>query len=154
MKKLTLEIRPGKGFGELNFTATDQQVLEYLGDPDTTEVVDDEEDSMSTILWDYVDAGFSLFFEGEQTARLSTCETDNADTVLFGKKIFDLSEDEIIELMKEKGYKNIDTDNEIWGEKRISFDDALIDFYFKNDRLISINWGVVINEKGEVEWYN
>lgn len=153
MKKITLEIRPGKGFGELNFTDTDQQVVELLGEPDTTEVVDDEEDSMSTILWDYVDQGFSLFFEGESTARLSTCETDNDKTMLFGKKIFDLSEDEIIELMKGHGYHNIDQDKEIWGEKRVSFDDALIDFYFKNDTLISVNWGVVINEKGEVEWY-
>ncbi|MCF8331572.1 MAG: hypothetical protein K9H84_03885 [Bacteroidales bacterium] len=153
MKKLTLEIRPGKGFGELDFTASDQQVLDYLGDPDTTEVVDDEEDSMSTILWDYIDKGFSLFFEGDNTARFAACETDNPETSLFGQKIFELTEDEIIDLMKENNYKNIDTDNEIWGERRVSFDDALIDFYFKNDRLISVNWGVVINEKGEVEWY-
>lgn len=154
MKKLTLEIRPGKGFGELEFTASDKQVLEHLGDPDTTEVVDDEEDSMSTILWDYIDNGFSLFFEGDNTARFAACETDNPETKLFGQKIFELTEDEIIDLMKENNYKNIDTDDEIWGERRVSFDDALIDFYFKNERLISVNWGVVVNEKGEVEWYN
>lgn len=153
MKKLTLEVRPGKGFGELDFTASDQQVLDFLGEPDATEMVDDDEDRMNTILWDYVEQGFSLFFEGAQTTRLSTCETDNPETTLFGYRIFEMFEDEIIEMMKDQGYKNIDSDNEIWGEKRVSFDDALIDFYFKNDRLLSINWGVMLNEKGEVEWY-
>ena len=154
MKNMKLEIHPQKGFGDLDFAITDQQIIEKLGDPDATEVVDDDQESISTILWDYIDTGFSLFLEGDQKARLSACETDNPDTTLFGEQIFDMSEDEIINLMKENHFQNIDIDDEIWGERRVSFDDALIDFYFKNDRLVSVNWGVVINEKGEVEWYN
>ncbi|MFO8086523.1 MAG: hypothetical protein R6T91_01790 [Bacteroidales bacterium] len=154
MKKLKLEIRPGKGFGELEFGSTDQQILDMLGDPDTTEVVDDDEDSHGTILWDYIDQGYSLFLEGEETARLAACETDHPEIVLFDQKVFELQEDEIIDLMKSHGYDAIDSDDEIWGERRISFDDALIDFYFKANRLISVNWGVVLNDKGEIEWYN
>ncbi|MFW6020141.1 MAG: hypothetical protein ACOCPM_06120 [Bacteroidales bacterium] len=154
MKKMKLEIHPHKGFGDLEFASTDQQIIERLGDPDSTEMVDDDQESINTILWDYIEPGFSLFLEGDHTARLSACETDNPETTLYGKKVFEMSEEEIIDLMKEHDFEKIDVDDEIWGERRVSFDDALIDFYFKNERLISINWGVVINEKGEVEWYN
>ncbi|MFO8053948.1 MAG: hypothetical protein R6U19_02140 [Bacteroidales bacterium] len=154
MKKITLEIKPKIGFGELDFSATDQQVLSKLGDPDSTEIMEEEVEAFNVLLWDYNDMGLSLFFEGDETARLSACEIDNPDVTLYGKKIFEATEKEIIDLMKANNFSQMNIENEMWEEKRVSFDDALIDFYFKNDRLVSVNWGVVINEKGEVEWYN
>ncbi len=154
MKQIKLEIRPKEGLGDLDFTATDQEVIARMGEPDDTEVVDDGEDAPNILLWDYEEPGVYLFFEGESVARLTACETDNPESKLFGKKIFDMSREEIISLMESQGFVNQDTEYEESGEMRASFDDALIDFYFKNDRLISVNWGVVINEKGEVEWYD
>lgn len=157
MNTLTLTIRPGEGFGELDFTATDKQVMDFLGEPDSTEMIEEEEEGegqMNTVIWAYHEGNFSLFLEGNQIPRLSTCETDNPETLLFGQRIFDMPENEIIDLMKERGYKNMDINNELWDERQVSFDDALIDFYFKNDCLLSVNWGVVINENGEVEWYH
>jgi hypothetical protein len=34
---------------------------------------------------------------------------------------------------------------------RLSFEDALIDFFFDGEELLAINWGVVVNEAGEIE---
>lgn len=154
MKSIKLEIRPKEGFGEINFTATDQEVIARMGEPDDTEVVDDEEDAPSVLLWDYEQPRVYFFFEGESVSRLTACETDNPEARLFGKKVFDMSRQEISALMKSHDFVNQETDYEDGGEVRVSFDDALVDFYFKNDRLVSVNWGVVINEKGDVEWYD
>ena len=53
---------------------------------------------------------------------------------------------EIIDLMMANGFEEIDEDEEEWGEKRISFDEALIDFYFESDELVTVNWGVFFDE--------
>lgn len=85
---------------------------------------------------------------------LSCFETDNRETVLFGKKIFDMDEKQIIDLMKNEGLTQIDQEEEEWGEKRISFDEGLIDFYFQDGKLVTVNWGVFVNEDGEIEEFD
>ena len=40
---------------------------------------------------------------------------------------------------------------EEWGENRVTFEDGMIDFFFDNGRLMSVNWGVLVNDKGEIE---
>lgn len=61
----------------------------------------------------------------------------------FQKKIFDLSEQELIELMKQHQFTLSDSEIQEWGEKRLSFDEAGLDCYFERQRLSSINFGVV-----------
>jgi hypothetical protein len=82
---------------------------------------------------------------------VSCVETDHPGCTLFGKKVFDLPEKEVIELMKEKGYEVAETEIDETGEKRISYDDALIDFFYNEGELTAVNWGVLVNEKGEIE---
>ena len=55
-----------------------------------------------------------------------------------------LTEQELKKLMTEKGFKELDEEKEQWGEKRISFDDADIDFYFENGKLISVNYSLPV----------
>jgi len=43
----------------------------------------------------------------------------------------------------------VDEDTEEWGEKRLSFDEALIDFYFENEEMVTVNWGVFFEEFDE-----
>lgn len=78
---------------------------------------------------------------------------DNPEISLFGEKVFELSENEIIDLMKKNGYNDIDTDIEENGEKRLSFEDGMIDFFFDDDSLLAVNWGVLVNDQGEIEEY-
>jgi hypothetical protein len=42
--------------------------------------------------------------------------------------------------MKENGFNDFYQEDEEWGEKLLSFEDALIDFYFEEDKLVSVNW--------------
>ena len=47
---------------------------------------------------------------------------------------------------KKKGVTNFETEVHEWGEKRLSFDELNIDFYFEKNSLSSINYGKPENE--------
>lgn len=150
MKKLTFEIKPKVGLGELDFGITMEQLIEVIGKPEEVEDLADEDDFNTTIL-NYWEMGLTAYYEGTDNSVLSCFETDNRNSTLFGKPVFNMKEQEILDLMKANGFKEIDSDTEEWGEKRISYDDAMLDFYFNEGQLLSINWGVLVNENGEIE---
>jgi hypothetical protein len=146
MKTLKMEIKLLEGIDDLEFGATSEEVVNYLGNPNEVEELDEGEEEFKTLIWSYDEVGFTLFFDGEDPKLFSCIETDNRDVTLFGKKIFEMKSQEIIDLMFANGFEEIDEDEEEWGEKRISFDEALIDFYFESDELVTVNWGVFFDE--------
>lgn len=155
MKTLKLEIGLLEGLDELKFGDSPETVKNILGEPVEVEDIGEEVDEdLDTILWSYDELGLTVFFEGKNKHVLSCFETDNESTTLFDKKLFSLGEKEIIALMKENGLTMMDVEEEEWGEKRVSFDEALIDFYFQNDKLVTVNWGVFVNEDGEIEEFD
>lgn len=146
MKALTLDIKPQDGLGALKFGMTTTQAIELIGKPDDEELLDyDELDD--TLIYHYDEQDISLFFEGEGDKKiLVNIETDNPDATMYGKKIFALTKDQIIVMMKEKGYEDIDTevhedDHEYPDENRVSFDEAMTDFFFEGDILTAVSWG-------------
>lgn len=144
MKDLTLEIKPLEGFGELEFGMTPEEVFEYLGQADEDEIFEDEEMG-DTKVFHFWDKSISAFFDDPDDPALTNLETDNPDVTLFGKRIFAMKEKEIIKLMKDNGFTDIDEedmeDEEFENEKRVSFDDAMIDFFFEDEVLTAISWG-------------
>ncbi|WP_137305728.1 hypothetical protein [Lentimicrobium saccharophilum] len=150
-----MEILLLEGLNELKFGDSPQTVENTLGKPLEVENLGDEADEdLDTILWNYDKEGLTVFFEGKNNHVLSCFETDNEEVTLFGKKIFGLNEQEITALMKENGLSQIDSDEEEWGERRVSFDEGLIDFYFQDGKLVTVNWGVFVNEDGEIEEFD
>jgi hypothetical protein len=61
--------------------------------------------------------------------------------MLFGVKIFNYSEKDVIDIFKKNGFPLTDSEVHEWGEKRISFDDAMVDIYFEKGKMRSINFG-------------
>lgn len=158
MEKLNMEILLLEGLNDLKFGDTQATVEKTLGKPQETKKLSDEgeelDDELDTILWEYDNEGLTVFFEGKNNHVLSCFETDNAEAILFGKKVFEMNEQEVVQLMKENGLTQIDKEEEEWGETRVSFDEGLIDFYFQDNELITVNWGVFVNEDGEIEEFD
>jgi hypothetical protein len=151
MKKLTLDIQPKSGLGEVKFGEPMEHLVEYLGNPEDIEELEDA-DEFPTVVLHYWDKKITIFLEGIEKQVISCIEVDNDQCILFGKWAFNLNEKEIKSLMIEKGYSVIDEAMEEWGEKRLTFEDGLIDFFFDKDgKLVSVNWGVLVNDKGEIE---
>ncbi|MFW5757663.1 MAG: hypothetical protein ACOCYO_03180 [Bacteroidota bacterium] len=151
--KTTQEIKPLIGFGDLKFGARQSEAENYMGEPEEIEDLPGEEGESDAEVWNYWEQGHTVFFEKDHDNRFTCVETDNDHTILFGQKVFDLNEKQIVELMNKKGFDDIDAEDEQWGERRVSFNDAVMDFYFENDKLITVSWGVMIDlNSDQAQW--
>lgn len=140
----THAIRLQSGFGELIFGASCEEAELKFGLPTETEVLEGPDQSQ-TLVWHYWDAGFSLFFDRQEQDRFSCVEIDaGMNPLLWDQPLQGISEQDLKSLFLRNGFFDIDEERHEWGEKRISFDDAMADFYFENGKLISINFGVLL----------
>lgn len=132
---MTLDIHIKQGIGDIKFQMPIDDVIAILGETPEVETIDNAVDETTTVLR-YTN-GMTLFFEGDNQ-NLTCIDISNPDITLFGKKIFDLTEKEIVNLMVENKYFEQDVDNEDWGERRVTFNEANIDFYFEDEELQSV----------------
>ena len=136
---MELRIDIKKGLGDLKFNMPVEDIVGLLGNADEVENIDNAADESTTVLH-YNDLGITLFCEGENPT-LACIDVDNEDTTLFDKMVFDMDERKIVELMVKHNYTEQDADEEDWGERRISFPEGNIDFYFDEGELVSIILG-------------
>lgn len=136
---MNLEIRIKEGLGELRFNMPVEDVVKILGNADEVENIENAADEPTTVLH-YNDLGLTLFCEGENPT-LACIDVDNEDCTLFGKEVFDMDERAIVKLMVSNNYTEQDADEEDWGERRITFPEGNIDFYFDDGELVSIILG-------------
>lgn len=132
---MKLDIKIKQGLGDILFDTAIEDIVAALGEAQEIETIDNVDDMPTTIMR-YGD-DVSLFFEGDNPT-LTCIDIANEDCTLFGKEVFDMNEKEIVALMVSNNYFEQDADTEDWGERRISFPEGNIDFFFEDDELMSI----------------
>ena len=132
-------IKIKQGIGDLKFNMPVEDVVALWGLADEVENIYNAADEPTTVLH-YNTLSTTLFFEGENP-KLLCIDTSNDECTLFEKDVFDLDERTIVQLMVAHDFTEQDADDEDWGERRISFPQANIDFYFDEGELTSIVWG-------------
>ena len=139
-----LIIEPLKGYGDIKFGMSIDEVVSVLGTPSNLEELDPiiEGNESSSILYDYDDLAASICFEGVDKMLVSSISTINEDATLFGEKIYDMNRNQVIELMKKNGYKEYD-EEEQEGDTCLIYDELMLDFYFNEGELIDVVWGVL-----------
>lgn len=148
MKDFT--IMPLKGYGEIPFGMTLDEAVKELGMPEFYEELSDmEETGNRSIYYEYEALETNIYFEGVTKSVVACFETENREATLYGKPVFDLTKKEIIDLMKEHGFKELEEENED-DELRVSFEDALIDFFFEGEMLTAVSWGVLVDDQGNI----
>ena len=148
MKDFT--IVPLKGYGEIPFGMTLDETVKLLNMPDFYEELSDmEETGNRSIFYEYDSLKTNIYFEGVTKSVVACFETENQDATLYGKKVFELKKEEVVKLMKENGFKDQDEETED-GELRVSFEDALIDFFFDGEEMTAVSWGVLVDEQGDI----
>ena len=145
----SLEIKPKVGFGEIQFGEYLDNLVTLLGEAEEIDSIEEDEE-MNMLILHYWELGFSVIFEGRTKQVVSGFETDHTDATMFGQKVIGMSEEDIIKLMKENGLDEHESEMEEV-DKRVSFDDEMLDFYFRDNKLVYVNWGVYVNEEGEIE---
>ena len=148
MKDFT--IKPLKGYGEIPFGMTLDETVKILGMPEFYEELSDmEETGNRSIFYEYEELATNIYFEGITKSVVACFETENEEATLYGEKVFDLNKEAIIALMQEHGFKELEEENED-EELRVSFEDGLIDFFFEDDMLMAVSWGVLVDEQGDI----
>jgi hypothetical protein len=149
MSNITLDIMPKEGLGEIKFGEIPENLANLVGEPDSVEEIISDDDLKTTILT--FENGVTIFLEGLVEPIVSNFDIDNKNAKLFGVNIFELGQEQVTALMKEHGYIELEVEEEEWGETRLTFDDAIMDFYFEDGDLTAVNWGVLINDDGKIE---
>ncbi len=148
MKDFT--IMPLKGYGEIPFGMTLDETVKLLGMPDFYEELSDmEETGNRSIYYEYDELETNIYLEGVTKSVVACFETENEAATLYGKPVFDLTKEEIIDLMKKQGFKELEEETED-DELRVSFEDALVDFFFDEEGLTAISWGVLVDDQGDI----
>ena len=148
MKDFT--IVPLKGYGEIPFGMSLDETVKLLGMPEFYEELSDmEETGNRSIYYEYEELETNIYFEGVTKSVVACFETENMEATLYGEPVFDLTKEEIIDLMKEHGFKELEEETED-EELRVSFEDAMIDFFFDEDELSAVSWGVLVDEQGDI----
>ncbi len=136
-----LDIQIGIGFANLQFGCKQDEVEQYFGKPTSVEIMNEGEGYDVTV-WHY-DLGFSIFFDDWEPKRFVCVDVDAKKAILWGKNVFEMKEHEIIGLFKKQGMYLYEVEEQAWGEKRLSFDEANVDFYFENGELLSVYYGII-----------
>ncbi|MCB2380126.1 hypothetical protein LGH70_21200 [Hymenobacter sp. BT635] len=145
------EIVLGTGMGPLKFGATQDEVRALMGEPEEIEESEDD-DEFEHQAWNYLEEGYSLYFDREDDFRLSCIETDHPGLRIFGQPIHGKSVDEIQELMRQNGLESTEVERMDTGETRLSYEKEMIDLYFDEDQLQFVNFGVFISDDLDVQW--
>ena len=148
MEKFIIE--PLKGFGEIPFGMSLDDAVKQLGSPNFYEELNDmEEIGNRSIFYEYDDLKTNIYFEGITKSVAACFETENHDAVLYSTKVFELTRAEVKELMRENGFVELEEEDED-GEHRISFEDAMIDFFFDGEVMKAVYWGVLVDDQGNI----
>jgi hypothetical protein len=148
MKDFT--IMPLKGYGEIPFGMTLDDAVKKLGMPNFYEELSDmEETGNRSIYYEYDELETNIYFEGVTKSVVACFETENEAATLYGKQVFELNKDEVVKLMKDNGFKELEEEVED-GELRVSFEDAIVDFFFEGDKISAVSWGVLVDEQGDI----
>lgn len=143
------EIRPNVGYGDIEFGMDMDKLAQIVGEPEEIVSFDDDEE-LSIVVLHYWEKGFSIFMDGITRQVVAGIEIDNPKSVLYGQIIIGKSEDEIIKLMKDNGHTKYEVENEEV-DKRYSFDEGMMDFFFVDGKLEYMNYGVLVDEEGNIE---
>ena len=148
---LEMIIRLKHGLGKLEFGMSIDDVINMLGQANYQEDIQDDDCFTSTML-SYDSNDINLFFEGNGSSSiLSDIEVENPEATLFDTYIFKLNQQQIIDLMKSHDItdNDINYDSEL-KETCLSFEKVNLDFYFDDNKLVVVNYGVLVSDEGNI----
>ena len=147
------EILPLKGLGKIIFGFTRNQVKEIAGEPteiDTFQFDEEDEDEL-TESWHYDEQEMSFSFDEVEDWRLVNAAISSEKFTIRGEKIIGLSKEQLINLIEKLNLGEYFEDKE---NQVISVPDKQINFWFDEEEVSEVQWGVDFTEEGEVIYPN
>ena len=152
------DILIGKGFDEIRFGMTREEVKKILGEPDEVDAyASSEEEEDNTEAYHYDDLELSVSFDEIDEWRLGSIAVSSPDALLEGTKLIGKSDDDLLaeisvfelgESEREDVSSPESPDHEV-----ISFTEASINFWLENGAVSEIQFGPIWDDENEeVMW--
>lgn len=151
------QIKLGQGIGDVKFGLETDEVIALLGDPDEV-----EQDSFSSSdedvaeSWHYDEHEISLSFDEDADWRLVTIAVSSSDFKLNGETIIGKSMVEIKKMIKDQNLGDIEiedfSDEETPNQKLLSVFKSSINFWFENDILTEVQFGLLWKDEENPIW--
>ena len=132
-------IIPNAGIELILLKSSIENVLILLGNPTETILLEEEMLATKHQVLRYDDLAMDFYFDVNSNLSLSAIDCANTKALLHNCAIFNYNEKSIIALLKEIGHKLTDTEQHQWGEKRLEFDTAGLEFYFERGKLTLVH---------------
>ena len=148
-----MDIKLGKGLGDIKFGFLKEKVKTILGEPNETETYSfSEEDEVLTESWHYDELELSLSFNEEDDWRLSTIAVSSDEFLLEGKKIIGLKKDDLIKTLKSLDLKDYEENKVSDNEEMISSDIGEVNFWLEDNEVTEIQWGPFFIDEDTINW--
>ena len=148
------DILIGKGFDEIRFGMTRQEVKEILGEPDEIdEYLSSEEAEDNTEAYHYDELELSVSFDELDEWRLGSIAVSDPEAVIEGLKLVGNTDDDLLgklsaldlgEYEREDVSSPESPDHEV-----ISFYEASINFWLENGAVTEIQFGPLWDDENE-----
>lgn len=150
------KIYPNEGLDKIKFGLDLDSFVEKYGEPEDIDSILEDEEFSTTVLHYWKD-GVSIFFVGTANPVLAGVETDHPETELYGEKIMEKTKEDIIALMERNGHAVFEVEDEEYSEDdnqkdlRVSYENSMMDFFFRDNHLVYMNFGVMVDGNGNIE---
>lgn len=148
------DILIGKGFDEIRFGMTRQEIKKILGEPDEIdEYASSEESEDNTEAYHYDELELSVSFDEIDDWRLGSIAISDPDSTLDGLKLLGISDEQLLEKVSALDlgeYEREDVSSpESPDHEVISFYNSSINFWLENGAVTEIQYGPIWDDENE-----
>ncbi len=138
-------IKPKIGIGDIKFNASINEFIDFFGDPDEDELLNDENENFKSRILHYDNIGLSASFDEEYEWRLTSIAVSEDEFQIKGVHLIGVNNSTFLEKIKQLNFGKYE--REVFVEDDYSstlyhFEDLHLSFWFENNELKEIQWGI------------
>ena len=138
-------IKPKIGIGDIKFNASINEFIDFFGNPDEDELLNDENENFKSRILHYDNIGLSASFDEEYEWRLTSIAVSENEFQIKGVHLIGVNNSTFLEKIKQLNFGKYE--REVFVEDDYSstlyhFEDMHLSFWFENDELKEIQWGI------------
>ena len=138
-------IKPKIGIGDIKFNASINEFIDFFGDPDEDELLNDENENFKSRILHYDNIGLSASFDEEYEWRLTSIAVSENEFQIKGVHLIGINNSTFLEKIKQLNFGKYE--REVFVEDDYSstlyhFEDLHLSFWFENNELKEIQWGI------------
>ncbi|MCI5083406.1 MAG: hypothetical protein MRY78_17035 [Saprospiraceae bacterium] len=149
-----MEIKIGKGIGDVLFGMTEKQVVAILGQADEVDETE-QDDGVVTRSLEYYDHGLTISFDSDDGDKMSSIAINDRDISFHGIEV-GMSRDEVLTIggKEDWGKAEIEdlSEDDPFSLEVVMYDQISLSIWFENDEVTEIEFGPLWKDEETILW--